>query len=81
MTVYVDNQRARYGRMIMSHMVADTDEELHRMADHIGVRRRWYHRGHYNVCQASRARAVEAGAKEISQREAARIRRDTDEHR
>lgn len=73
MAVYVDNMRARYGRMIMCHMGADTEEELHAMADRIGVARKWHQGDHYDVCMAKRKRAVEAGAKEISTFEMVRI--------
>lgn len=41
MTVYVDDmylyEMGKFGRMKMSHMIADTDEELHSMAKLIGV--------------------------------------------
>lgn len=44
MTVYVDDMKAEFapshrpGRTyVMSHMIADTDAELHAMADRIGV--------------------------------------------
>lgn len=72
--VYVDNSRHRFGRMIMCHMVADTRSELDAMADKIGVKRKWFHRGHYNICLAKRVEAVAAGAKEISIREAVKFR-------
>lgn len=75
MTVYVDNMRARYGRMIMCHMVADTHEELHDMAARIGVARKWFQRNHYDICLKMRAKAVALGAKEIDQRETLRIAR------
>lgn len=68
MTVYVDKMRAPYGRMIMCHMVADTVEELHAMADIIGVKRRWFqdhHMPHYDISLGRRRLAVENGAIEI----------------
>lgn len=70
MTVYVDNMRARLGRMVMCHMVADTDDELHTMADRLGLRRRWHQKpgtphSHYDICLAKRAEALNLGAVEI----------------
>ncbi|MFD1558296.1 DUF4031 domain-containing protein [Paraburkholderia silviterrae] len=70
MTVYVDQMRAKYGRMLMCHMVADSDDELHEMAAKIGVARKWHQKpgtphSHYDVCQAMRVRAVKLGAVEI----------------
>lgn len=50
MTVYVDDmyrtEMGRYGRMKMSHMIADTEAELHAMAARIGLARRWAPAGH-----------------------------------
>lgn len=55
MTTYVDDMMAPFGRLLLNHMVADSDEELHAMADAIGVDRKW-HQGppkasssHYDV--------------------------------
>ena len=78
MAVYVDNMRAAYGRMVMCHMVADTEDELHAMAAKIGVARRWHqkagtHASHYDICMSMRAKAVGAGAKEIGRAELAAI--------
>ena len=74
MTVYVDDMKAKFGRMIMCHMIADTEDELHAMAQQIGVARRWHqHRrsadSHYDVSLSMRAKAVALGAKEITWRE------------
>ncbi|CAB3665366.1 hypothetical protein LMG26696_03592 [Achromobacter pulmonis] len=71
MAVYVDGMRARYGRMVMCHMLADTDDELHAMAARIGVERRHHqaagtHRSHYDICMTMRAKAVSAGALDIN---------------
>lgn len=41
MTVYVDDVRHPFRRMVMSHMWADSLDELLAMADRIGVARRW----------------------------------------
>lgn len=70
MGVYVDDMRAQYGRMVMCHMLADTDEELHAMADRIGVARRWHQKSgtphsHYDICLSKRALAVRLGASEV----------------
>lgn len=64
-TVYVDDMQAKFGRMIMCHMIADTEAELHAMAGLIGVARRWYQGDHYDIALSKRAQAVAAGAREI----------------
>ena len=81
MTVYVDDMRAPFGRMVMCHMTADTDTELHEMADRIGVARRWFQGPpkhscpHYDIALSKRALAVQFGAVEETQREGAHRRR------
>lgn len=69
MAVYVDDMRARFRRMVLCHMIADTEEEIHAMADKIGVARRWYQGDHYDICQSKRALAVAYGAREITGRQ------------
>jgi hypothetical protein len=75
MAVYVDDMKAGYGRMVMCHMVADTEAELHAMAALIGVDRKWYqypHKSrypHYDIALSKRALAVAAGAQEIRWRD------------
>ncbi|OTP79441.1 DUF4031 domain-containing protein [Caballeronia sordidicola] len=76
MTVYVDDMRAQYGRMVMCHMLADTDAELHAMASRIGVAMRWWQSpaktsgSHYDIALSKRALAVAVGAIEITWRQA-----------
>lgn len=81
MSVYVDDYGARFGRMIMCHMFADTTEELLAMADRIGVARRWIQkpgtpREHFDVCKAKRALAIAAGAVPVTSRDMVRIVRE-----
>ena len=74
MTVYVDDMRmpARVGRIAArwSHLMADSDEELHRFATSIGLRRSWAQypgtwKSHYDVTDSKRAQAIAAGAVQI----------------
>jgi hypothetical protein len=54
--------------MIMCHMLADSLDELHEMADRIGVQRKWFQAKnvpHYDICKSKRALAVKYGAVEI----------------
>lgn len=42
----------------MSHMIADTEAELHAMADKLGLKRSWYQGDHYDVAKAKRLEAI-----------------------
>lgn len=76
MTVYVDNMNAQYGRMKMSHLLADSDDELHAIAAKIGVARKWWQSpektsgSHYDICLSKKALAIEYGAIEITWKQA-----------
>ncbi len=66
MTVYVDDVRHGFGRMVMCHMWADSLDELLAMADRIGLQRRWLQQPpkaswvHFDVSLALKAKAIEA---------------------
>lgn len=65
MAVYVDKGQIGYGRMKMCHMLADSVDELHAMAARIGIKRKWFQNHgtpHYDICQAKKRLAIEAGA-------------------
>ncbi|MGZ7173843.1 DUF4031 domain-containing protein [Burkholderia gladioli] len=75
MTVYVDDMYllpvGRFGNMKMSHLIADTTDELLAMVDEIGVPRRWIqHPGtrdeHFDIALVKRAAAIAAGAVAIT---------------
>lgn len=87
MTVYVDqitDYRGAVGGYVgrvsqkWCHMTADTLDELHAMADKIGLRRGWFqqshllHLCHYDLTPSRRAAAVQAGAVEIKSMDRAR---------
>ena len=76
MTVYVDDVRHGFGRMIMCHLWADTLDELLEMVDIIGVQRKWIqghpelsfgkHRlaswVHFDISLGKKTLAIKAGA-------------------
>ncbi len=76
MTVYVDDVRHNFGRMVMCHMWADRLDELLEMADIIGVSRYWIqghptlshgkHRNaswvHFDISLGKKTLAIKAGA-------------------
>lgn len=68
MTVYVDDMRRRFGRMIMCHMWADSDQELHAFARRLGLQRSWHQAppaarwSHYDISLTKKAEALAMGA-------------------
>jgi hypothetical protein len=69
MTLYVDDVRHPFRRMVMCHMWATTVDELHEHAAALGLRREWFQAPpkasweHYDVSLSVKARALsERGA-------------------
>lgn len=68
MAVYVDDVRHQFGRMIMCHMWADDLDELHAMADAIGIARKWFQQPpkaswkHYDISISKKSEAIARGA-------------------
>ena len=80
MTLYVDNVRTPYGRMLLSHMAADTPEELQRARIQLGLPLSAVHnagtdREHIDLSAAKRREAINIlGAVPITPRDMVRIR-------
>jgi hypothetical protein len=70
--VYVGKREYSLGRMIMSHMAADSLDELHLMAKRIGVAKRHFQdkkdKPHYDICKQNKLKAIELGAVEVDDR-------------
>lgn len=71
---YVDDAFIPFGRMLMSHMVADTHDELMAMAKQIGVDLKWIQNWgkpdeHFDIAKGKRTKAIECGAKEVTSQE------------
>ncbi|QND53439.1 DUF4031 domain-containing protein [Phyllobacterium sp. 628] len=76
MAAYVDDVRHQFGRMVMCHLWADTEAELLKMVDTIGVQRKWIqghqtlsfgkHKKaswvHFDITLSKKALAIAAGA-------------------
>ncbi|RYG42614.1 DUF4031 domain-containing protein [bacterium] len=80
MAVYVDKlfeARPIHGQTLWCHMTADTLEELHAMAERLGMKREWFQdkrTPHYDLPPSRRILAIELGAVEIDQYALARAR-------
>jgi hypothetical protein len=67
-TVYVDDVRHCFGRMIMCHMWADNIADLMTMADAIGVQRKWLQQPpkaswmHFDISLGKKVLAITKGA-------------------
>lgn len=82
MTVYVDvlmnhGWKLRGHPTKNCHMFTDGDiEELHEMAEAIGMKRSWFQDKrikHYDLRASRRQKAIKLGAVEVSRREAVKI--------
>ena len=72
--IYIGTREYKYGRMLMSHMISDESlEELHEMADSIGINRKWFqdkpNRPHYDISKAKKQLAIKLGATIVAERE------------
>lgn len=79
MTVYVDDMcddaLGQFGRMKMSHLIADTTEELLEMCRTIKVNVKWIqkagtHKEHFDIAKGKRTAALVAGAVPITMKQA-----------
>ena len=84
MTVYLDDWRqpARLGPVDdrWSHLLADSDEELHAFAARRGMKREWFqhragrpHQAHYDLPERSRQVALALGAVPVTWRQVGRM--------
>lgn len=89
MSVYVDDMykspMGEYRGMKMSHLIADSTEELLKFVDKIGVQRKWIQKKgtgyeHFDISISKRDLAVKNGAIEVSMRELAKMCVDRDKN-
>ena len=78
--LYVDHLRVPFGRMLMSHLVADTQEELRDAARRLGLHQYIQYpsypsgrKEHLDLSESKRIEAIRMGAKEVTAREIVRI--------
>lgn len=71
--VYIGKLEFRYRGMLLSHMASPNVEELHKMAEAIGMRREWFQdkpgRPHYDVSKGRKLQAVKLGAIVVDDKE------------
>ena len=73
--IYVDPAvfKKPSGRKLYAHLVGSTVAELHAFAASIGVKPHFFHKSasylHYDITEEQRAKAIEAGAIEVSSKQ------------
>lgn len=81
---YVGRRRYQMGRMLMSHMIADSLDELHEMAKRIGVDKKHFQdkpgQPHYDICRSKKELAISFDAKLIDDREMIAILKKNFQH-
>jgi hypothetical protein len=78
MSVYIDQARNAYRRMVMGHMVADSVLDLFEMAQAIGMHSGWFQPRsfpHFDVSLTRRDLARARGALDVDRREIVRVMR------
>lgn len=81
MTVYVDDADWRWRGQLWCHLASLDLDELHQMAQRIGLQRKWFQSPpqakwpHYDTIARRRAEAIKLGAVPISNQDMVRLRR------
>lgn len=76
MAIYVDDADIRWkGLSLWYHMTGDDAEELHQMAQAIGLKKSYFQGDHYDITAGKRVMAIKKGAIMTNQRRMAQLRR------
>jgi len=78
MAVYVDRPLWWHRGRLWAHLVADDLQELHNMAEAVGIPWEWFHNGsmpHYDVTSPKREQAMAKGASPIGRRAMVALKR------
>jgi hypothetical protein len=75
--VFVGERKYKYRNMYMSHMIADSLEELHNMGNLLNIDKKHFqnkkHKPHYDICQSKKQKAIKNGVLLINDREIIKI--------
>ena len=75
--IYLDNYKGKFKNMLMSHLMADTEQELDAIASRLGLKPEWKQQGsfgpHFDLSESKRSKAVLLGAKEVTAQDLVKI--------
>lgn len=77
MTIYIDDIAIKAKGRVWYHLMSDTDDdEIHKFAARLGLKRAWYHVDHYDVAgEHKRNAAIQLGAVPVPTIELVKIRK------